>query len=354
MRFSILKSLCVLSLIGIVACNKKDDFLGKEIISVPADFKLDKFEFSKVSADFTKDTVSLVSKFSSRVTAIVKLVGLESGAVKEILINTDKFDPSVFTWRGGHDDIYFFKKNEKVVATLSFFGTDKVYKDTITIANVQTFKTSTTIPLNNLDFETVPEYPDWIPYSDVMIIRNMRVDTLRKDANDPNAKMVQGNRAYRWKGKKNGTGYMGGADAGDGTLPARPFYPLPADPSQIYFNVFVFGFGNKDATLAVEFKESDNPDNLSKGGRDDGYQYSFTDLSHVGWKMFSVKLSDVPVASYCLAGKEGGGCGNKKKETNRIKFVAFSIETKTANAPITVYIDFPIFTIGGPFDPSKF
>ncbi len=82
---------------------------------------------------------------------------------------------------------------------------------------------------------------------------------------------------------------------------------------------------------------------------DDAFVAKIT-LNHKGWKLFSFKYSSLlPSINAAF-----GGSGNKIMEPNRVTILNLVLTKKSdPDSPVELYFDHPIFTVGGPFDPSK-
>jgi hypothetical protein len=95
-------------------------------------------------------------------------------------------------------------------------------------------------------------------------------------------------------------------------------------------------------------------DDISETAVDDGVQYELP-TDHDGWKLFSTRYSDIPFAGYCnQEGGEGFGCGPKKYDPNRIDLIAMSFESDSPEQKAKAAVEYIIFTIDEPFDPTKF
>ncbi len=328
-------------------CNKKD-IDGREVHPASADFKVtENLVLSDGSPDFTAGTMSLTAKFSEEVTCLVTLKGLESGAEKTFsLLKTSVLDAQNTKWNGTHDGLYFFRKGEKVAVDMSFFGSDLVQKDTLIIDEVQTFTNATHFPLNNAGFEVEPIAYPWVVYGTPMF--GVVSDEIVQ---------VQGKNAFRMGADATKTGYQGGMDSEVWNYSGTPlapldttFFPFSSNPDELYFNIYLYGRGVAADKMIIEFKEADGAHKKNLNGRDDGVQIIQT-MGHEGWKLFSYQYSALPFSTYA----PGGGSGNKVREPHKIFRVAFSLEiTETAPRYGDAIFDFPIFTIGKPFNPSKF
>ena len=340
--------LLMLSVFMIVGCNKKD-IDGREIASASSALVLiDTIKPSDVEPDFTNEAIYFTSKFSEEVTATITITGLESGATKVISVDkTSQLDSLNASWNGNHDGLYFFKTGEQVLLELSFYGSELIDSDTLVIAKSYDFVVEdVTFDVPNGDFES--ENAAWWVDG---------VSTFWNSTFGLDIPAVQGDYFLYSEGIRTSEGaYIGGASSG-----ARngDFYELPFDASRVWVNVYAHGFGpsNSHTNYIVSFHEADSigleePNLTNAVGRDDNMGWQIP-MDHTGWELKSIRYSDIPFPTYCVPGVEGGGCGNKVRESNRIDLISVSFES---DEEIMSYgaIDFIVFTLDRPLDPSKF
>lgn len=345
--------LFLLSILLIASCNKKD-FEGKEIVIASDAFTIiTDLEVSDNSPDFNSEAIHFTAKFSEEVTATLVLKGLESGAEKSFIIGkTNELSETNTLWNGTHDGLYFFRTGEKVVSILSFYGSEIVQYDTLMIASSLVYSDDIHFPLQGGGFEDNTsngpiKYPDWILYGNESFVDVSSVVTGE-------IIQVQGSQSFKMAANATTAGYQGGMDnevaIWNGTEADPVFLPLPADPDSVYFSIYLYGTGESADKIVVEFKEADGDNETNLNGRDDGVQI-IQSLGHTGWQLFTYKYSTLPFSTYV----PGGGNGNKIHEPHRIVRVAYSLEvTETVPRYGEAIFDYSIFTVGRPFDPSKF
>lgn len=326
-------TLFFLGLMTLTSCHTDEEFMGAEIVKASDNFKVTSgLTIVEDSPNFTIGQYTTLSlQYNERVTTTVKYTGCESGATRAYTFVDDHIDSSNVNWTGGHDGVFFFREGEKVKVSVSFLGSSKTFLDTLEVGRANPFTNEFTKPLADGDFEDPIGWPNWSSYAGTL-----------SDIIQPTPS-VQGTGAWKFEFNATTTGYQGGMDNESGG-----FYNLSSDPDSVWFNIYLFGEGDPSARIVIEFKEADAPNTSNQNGRDDGVQI-IQDLGHEGWQLFSFKYSSIPFSTVAAF----GGGGNKKYEPNRIVRTAFSCDvTETGNK--RVIYDFPVFTLGGPFDPSKF
>ena len=350
--------LTTLGTIFLVSCNKSDDIIGKEINTASANFKLTtdlstSTDSPNFIATFGAKGLFFTAEYNEEVTSTIDLVGLESGAVKRIIVEkSDTLTETNSFWNGNHDGLYFFKTGEEVVYTLSFYGSDLIYTDTVTITQAYDFikeDVTTTIPNGNFDLDPNFTNGEWfVGNNAVFWNQNSTTDILP----------VQGTGFIYAEGQRTPAGsYMDGASQGGRN---GLFFDLPADPSRVWVNVYSYGFGpdNAHTNMYLVMLEADSvglavPNATNAAGVDDGMAWAIPS-DHEGWALQSIKYSDIPFPTYCVPGVEGGGCGNKVREPNRIDLLALSFESDDFEKKSYSALDFIMFTVDEPLDPSKF
>lgn len=336
-------------LLVMVACSRdKKDFLGPAYISAPEGFGVTSFTTSAATVNFTSGTIQFNSTFTSAVTWVLTITGEQSGAVHQIKGISNGF--TNLTWTGNHDEVYFFRSGETAVATLSFFGTTYTSSVSFQITTAPDYTTCGRFA-NDADFENpamITHANGWHAFDDPTPIPNVDqgVGTAEIDYTGKVVPSVQGTRYYYIRGLGNQNVFVSGIQNTDIIMPL-----LPANPDSVWVNMFIYGTGDPNAGVELEYQEEDADGSAFgyQGTDDDAFVAKFT-LEHTGWKLFSFKYSDL-VPSLNLP---FGGSGNHIHEPHRLQSFDLVLVKKTdPNSPIEVYFDYPIITVGGPFKPCK-
>lgn len=340
-------------------CKKSDTVRPNyELVSDKAGFTIQSFSVSNATADFTASpTFPFNGVLSQSATWFIDLKGMSSGAQKRLSGTSNIIDNNNSAWNGGHDGLYFFRKGEKIAATLSVLGSDQTKADTFTLNQPRLFGINGNLLVG--DFEANASWPDWIggipgfykedpPKPQDKDLAGILVAEGFADPVYPNIafKPVQGTKSYRMAGlDDNGSYFVVG-----NRREKLDFASLPADPSQVYFNIYIFGYGDPNSKLNFGAQEDDNDGTIGvhTPADDDEFQIQIS-LNHVGWKLLSIKYSDMLPAP----DPKNGGSGNRIHEPQRIIGVTFGLISSPARNYVAATMDYPIITVGGPFDPSK-
>jgi hypothetical protein len=352
-----MKRILIISMLLVVtlACKRESvDYLGPAYISAPEGFTVTGFTATPSPINFTTNTVIFNAVFTSNVTWTLTITGQTSGAVKKYTNISNGLNN--LEWIGTHDGLTFFRTGETAVATLSFFGTTYAPSISIVITQARNFKLYGQFPLAG-DFEdptlvepqpTPPYYsPYWASFNYPTPIPNVEqgVASNAIDYHGNPVPSVEGSRYYYIRGKGNQSNFVSGLQYFAALNPT-----LPATPDNIWVNMYLYGTGDANATVELEYQEDDKLTGPGYNGMVDDAFVAYVTLNHIGWKLFSFKYSDLTPSK----NKDFGGSGNKIHEPNRLKsFDIVVVKASLPDSPIEVYYDFPIITVGGPFDPSK-
>lgn len=335
LKFSIL-------LIVLLGCQReKPEYLGPAQIYAPAGFNASNFTATPTSIDFTTGTVTFNADFTSSVTWIITIKGKSSGAVCELRGIASSLNNAI--WKGQHDGIIFFKTGEMATATLSFYGTSQTLSVDIEIVKAANFSGCGTFP-RNADMEDTAQlhFPYWARFNSPGAEQGTADNAIDYKGNV--VPPVQGKFYYYIKGLGNQQVFV------DGIQYIGPLTPvLPADADKVWINMFIYGTGDANCSVDLEYQENDL-DGVQPGyqGWDDDAFVAHITLDHKGWKLFSFQYSKLTPS----ANAEFGGSGNHIHEPNRLSsFDLVLLKKSNPNSPVEVYFDYPIITVGGPFKP---
>jgi hypothetical protein len=370
---NIILALCTTLLVsGIVlySCTrKKVDYLGPEYLSAPDGFSAGALTVTN-PVDFTAGKCTLNVTFNNKVTYTVTYTGLTSGAVKSYIGLGDHIDATQVggLWDGTHDGINFFRKSEAVSVVVSFLRSSYTVSGATVISEVKDYFTNPNllpVVADNNGYENGVLDPFPAQFSFLSIPGCLTGSSGVVTAPKP----PEGIYAFKMSGVScQSDGFFVG---GIQHRKAGFFFPTWTDPNKIYFNLYVYGSGNKNGRLSLEFHEADLSNNGTKPKgecqppntpgsptvgidehdrcTDDAWVIQVP-FDHVGWKLISVKYADMlPNASL-----DNGGSGNKIKEPTRVHRIQIGVlSLPTPGKNITAYFDFPVLSYGAPFDPSK-
>jgi hypothetical protein len=303
----------------------------------------------------------------------VTFTGQESGAVRKLKFTGQTINSGDLTWYGEHQEYNFFRSGEAVSVSYAIAGyVGDLGSESVTIERAYHYRAGRNNALHRWSFEDDDvdgDGPTWGPYPSAGTEKPTAVDFVT-----PN-----GTKAGKWFSDSLKTGYRCGSGYGgiggrsrvltffNGLLDSRNASDITftSNPDSVWFNVYLYGQGHGNMRATIVLGETDCPygpgecgdfktnltsdaaywnNNLS--ARDDRIIVNQS-LEHTGWKLFSYRYSSIAFAT----NEEYGGSGNKTYEPHRLNLMAIDLENDLPGYG-EFYVDFPIITYGGPFDPT--
>lgn len=279
------------------------------------------------------------TRFNESVRWTITLKGIISGAEKTLSGVSTYLDSTVTNalWNGNSDSFKYFTLNDSVVATLSVLGSDLTQKIRFKIVKTTAYDASQLIFLN--DFEG--GYGQ-IVYNDKLDPFPSPMPRITSSIETP-----QGTNCLMMTGADNNGDYF----VGGYQQKLDPDIFKNYDASEIYFNMYIYGFG-KDAGLTpnatklnIGVSEDDkNPNGSFEADIEDSFEKQ-VNVDWQGWKLISVRYSELK-RSISL---ENGGSGNNILQPDR----AFSLNVNLISSPngsrVGAAVDYVSITFGKPF-----
>jgi hypothetical protein len=365
------------------SCTKQEQ-LGPEIKSATKDFKFVQ-ELTITELNFTQSKKpEFIAQFNEEVSWKLRLIGLTSGAEQIFTGLSNGFNSSTINWEGRSNNIYFFRKGERVATELTITGIrDKFFGDTIVMNNpvryhnqvyngvkhiiIDNFENSSVSSIDSASLDIIEKgkSPD---ANDVDVVFN-RVNTRAVNGNF--SMMMSGNDVNRnsWSGDIYSE-FVFNFYFNSNSL-ANVVIDSGIDPKNLYFNLFIFGNGSSSAGVQIKIYELDSkiggatefiknrrqlydfaftknsqgtPANSYNQRENDGWIYSIP-VNWVGWKLVSVPYSEFRPAGDPAA----GGNGDRKKESWRICGAALSLLSEPSGNKNEVFLDMFTITQNGRF-----
>jgi hypothetical protein len=307
------------------------------------------------------DRIYFTDVFSHEVTWFVEFTGAQSGAKKLFTGTSSYLDTTMVIWdgRANNFEYRFFIRGEVVNYKLSFLGSSINYSGSFSINLPASAASTAPLIKYNLATRLLP---------DGQILTYKRIDdfdatgqlirTSYSDAADgagaarfflTDSKQVEGYFSYYMKATdNNGNGYCGGS-SGE-LLTELQNYTALTDPSKIFFNVYVYGYGRPNSSLFLQAFENDfaNPPSfpLPRDNSKNDMYYTIIGVDWVGWRLVSIPYSSFKPAN----NPASGGGGNRIKEPH--KLCGFGIELDSYPTPgltVELAIDAIYMTENAPF-----
>ena len=297
--------LLILTTMCFFSCEKEEiegpslnDLFGQ--LSIIEDFRV-----VGDSASFTNGSVYFTAEFSKIVDWKITITGLSSGGKKIIAGKSNKINAANSMWGGEVSYLPFFV-NESCAVRLTFDAHPDTINDFLIITEAKTYGNGSEVIIADFEAGWNPNFGEFF-----------------------NSGMV---RKIESPGAGQGTRYMVQESAPNGCpwdwlIGYVDYYfdywlqptTLNADPDNVYFNIMIHG----DSTLSpdnvpnslfkLEFYEDENQDGFWSQNNEDMLFHEFL-VDWNGWKMISIKYSDLEISGAAL----NGGSGNKIREPNKL------------------------------------
>lgn len=373
----------LLSVFIFFSCKtKKDEILGQEKYYASDNFKIvENVTINKKAIVFSEDikpkgfavlkkwptkedSIVFTAKYNEVVTTNVKIVGLESGAKRVLSIIAKELDGTNANWRGEHEGFDFFRK-EKAIISYEVLGFGEIHKpDTVEIEGPQLYRSGRNFALPGWSFESkntqAEDKYDKELVEPYISPYGQEFNTSQfVQINTPN-----GLSAYKLESSvtnkngflKMGVSFLGAPKVG---VNRSKYFINNSNPDSVYYNLYVYSptprVETRIVTILGETGRSEileTPIFLVKSSEHLRHKHDRKfiefDMNFTGWKLFSFRYSDIAFAT----NKFYGGNGNKLNEPQSVSLIDFNLEADFPGHHYA-YIDFPIITYGGPFDPTK-
>ena len=322
----------LLFLVGVVfaisSCNRdlNENTFAASIVAVPADYTIPggSFQTSTAQAVFssfqgTTAGVYFLANFGRNVTWQLKIVGQTSSASKTLSGTSELLNQANSTWTGESDGGEFFRTGEVVIASLSIYGANKAYQDTLIIAQAVDYSylnQGVLISDFNSNFvgatggaytptagTTFAQFP-WITIE--------QLDT---------SFAIEGGGLVKFNGiDKTNLQFIGGVYVQNANKPngdftfysdttLHPYIDPNIDPSKMWINLFIYGYPGSSAQIDLIAKEFDPGGNANTATYGDQWRTRI-ELNWVGWKLVSYKYSDFYLTPNSLGGNGVRNPGN--------------------------------------------
>lgn len=338
-----LRALSLLLLLAALTGCREDGILGPELQDIFGEFEiLEPLAADRTEVDFASgETVEFTAKLSIRTPWRLSVRSLSTGSRKIIEGNARDIEGDVARWNGSVTFAPLFGEGEEVQATMTFpnFPGVTMTSEVITITGARPLPTGGVLVA---DFEG--EDPGFEAFSEFAFeeTSNGIEDVLPA---------AIGEQYWYMDGRdNNGSVFVCGMRATSTVSQGTPVFDLGNEnPASVWFNLFVFGTGQPNTLLVLDFQEDDNLDGTYSPTTEGTYNITF-DVDWTGWRLLSFPLTETNLST-------NGGLGNidanGKKEIDRIiaiQFILLSELGQNDNA-VAFGLDHAIFTVNGPFEP---
>jgi hypothetical protein len=334
-----MKKIQLFSIIGLtlLASCKKDDvnFDGPSLIDLYGEFSiLSPLEVSDNSLDFAAgETATFTAEFSKSVDWTVRITGLESGAVKNIIGFSRLLDVSNAVWNGSTTTLPMFKAEECAVA-LYVTGETDTLRDTITVISP---KVNNGLLLADFEDGWNAGWGSFVQSGADMSF------VIREDGN-----AAQGNKYYDMGGEVSWDWLIGLIDI-PATAYGAPTFDLSNNPDNVFFNILMAKQpGLTNALVLFQFREDDNGDGVYTDNEEDLFSIEVRLDSQDGWQLISSKYADLATL---INGSPADPIGNGIHEPEKLLQVSILMLANPVSGYSQAWMDYILFTENGPLVP---
>jgi len=315
-------------------CTRNKDVEGPLLNDIYGEFAvMSEFKANTSEVDFQgNESVIFEARFNKNVDWQIEIIGQRSGARAIFEGKTFEINAQNAAWRGNATILPMFK-TEPCKAILKVAAEN--FHDTLDV-NILSTKESDAIVV--ADFENGIN-AGWTVFAQTganMSFRIVQSDTA-----------AQGNHYYDMGGAVGWDYLIGLLDFPRTAYPDQTF-GLPANPNNLYFNVFLYKPSNiTNEIVLIRFMEDENEDGAFTEANEDMYAIELKGLK-AGWQQVSVKYSDLVTL---VNGLPGTPAGNGVKDPNKLFQVSVLFLADPATGYSQTLIDNMVFTVNEPFQP---
>jgi len=310
-------------MLGLWSCDHDTDPEDPNLIDRFGPFEVvQDFEASTEVVDFSASgTVVFTAEFNKNINWVITITGNTSGAIKRIEGFNRIINAQNATWDGRTSVLPFFK-NEMCSVEITI-PEEPDYMDS---AEVEVIGTRT------YDGNLITDWENGLNPGFELFVQSgadMRFDTVVSPLS------AEGNAFYETSGLVDFSD-----DLGNIAMPKDAFtdeFILSPNSELVYFNVFARkGINSVGDIYVFQFMEDDDGNGSFNPNVDDLHEFVFQDLSE-DWEQFSIQYANLTTPN-----NSGGG---QKNPDRLIRVVMLPIGL---GEPFECYLDFLIFTEGGP------
>jgi hypothetical protein len=286
------------------------------------------------STDFSNnESLFFTASFSKIVDWSISIAGQNSGSTKIISGKSNSINEENSSWNGGVTTLPFFQV-ENCSAVLTFSNHNDTIFKTLNIVSSKNYGNGQELLISDFESGFNPNFTNFFQ------------TTCSKSIETGGA--GQKERYLSQEGTCDWDWLIGYID-----YPTSHWLQqgvLSADPDNVFFNMMIYG----DSTLSptneanslfkLEFYEDENQDSYYNASNEDRLDYEFN-VDWNGWKMISIRYSDLILAT----DPNGGGTGgNAIREPNKIIKIRTLLLANPASGFAKADVDYLIWSEGSP------
>lgn len=311
------------------ACKRDKNFQGPDLNDLYGPFAfMEPLKKNLDSVDFAAgQTVYFTARFTKQVDWQITITGLSSGAEKIISGRSKTLDMANSGWNGSTTLFPIFR-SENCTILLTFPSEKDTIRDSIKV-----IKPKINSGYLVTDFESGQNFK-WNIFHQMGDKMEYHIDDTLL--------VPQGNHYFSMAGIVNwdyAIAYVEIPSVANGLN----HFPLSSNPDNVYLNILVWGEpGIANAFLQIAYREDDDGNNAFNNISDDEMIYEIKNINWEGWKLVSIRYSDLAITSTK---------GNGQHNPDRLVNMRFFLLADPATGYSKTKLDYIFFTENKPLEP---
>ena len=332
-KISLYTALLLLLAVMCWSCEHETDrFDGPNLVDRFGEFNLIAgLEVNRTTVDFSADEdVRMTASFNKRVDYIIRITGMESGAVKTFEGFARELDETNAVWEGGTTELPFFRTETCLIELIIPEADNLTQTAEVEIVGLKTYEGSLFT-----DFEDNP--------GDDIFFGNFEFELTNNSGRRSDGLAAQGDWYYLFEGTDNVVpNFFTGLIDIKSSITGNTYAPLPTTaPEDLWFNTFIYSDGGPHGIAVIQFIYDSNDSGAFEDGQDQAFQLEGDfPLNWTGWRHINHTMADV------------GMTEEQVSKIVAIRVLLISDMNSQPNPPIQVDfgIDFLTFTNGKPLE----
>lgn len=314
----------------VAGCEHDEDPAGPNLIDRFGPFVVeDSLSASRDTVDFSEgQTLFFTAEFNKNVDWVIKIEGMESGAVKRIEGFAFEINADNATWNGSTTTLPFFKP--ELCRVVISVPDEPQFTDTLMVEVTG----SRIYPgMVFADFET--------PGGQDIELGNFEFELTPQTGRVEDISAAEGNYYFLMEGTDDVVrNFFVGLINISSSITGETYAPLPTFvPSQLYFNFFIKHDGRPHTIAVIQFAYDGNDNGVYDQDVDPTFQVEGDfPLNHVGWRHFSHRMSATGMSAAQL----------EKLVAIRVLLISDDNAQPTPPLQVAFGIDYMTFTQGAP------
>ncbi|MEL6657583.1 MAG: hypothetical protein AAFY36_18435 [Bacteroidota bacterium] len=331
-NISIYSVLLLLTMVVWSCDHDTETFDGPNLVDRFGPFNiLADLEVNRTTVDFgAGEDVRMTARFNKNVNFVIRITGMESGAVKTIEAFDSELNASNAIWDGGTTELPLFREEMCRIELIIPEENNLTQEAMVEIVSTRVYEGSLFT-----DFEDNPG-------TDIEL-GNFEFELTNETGRRSDGTAAQGDWFYLFEGTDNVVGnFFVGLININSTITGNTYAPVPTTvPEDLWFNAFLYADGGPHGIAVIQFVYDSNDSGAFEDGQDQTFQVDGDyPLGFEGWRHINHTMADI------------GMTEEQVSKIVAIRALLISDMNSQPNPPLQVDfgLDFLTFTSGGPLE----